>query len=502
MDEPTSALDVVAQRSLMSQIKELQERLGFAVIFVTHDMSLVRHYSDRLMVMYAGQVAEIGATAAVFERPRHPYSQGLLDAFPSIRGPRRALTGIPGSPPDLARPPAGCRFHPRCPEVRPECSTREPGCIMSTGPPCDASCTRILRGRRCESMADPVRRLRWAAPPDRRAHPALPSRRVLLEAGPPRGRRPRHDDRRARDRCVGRRERQREEHVARLLAMLYRPTAGEIDIRDRGAQLRSRKEPRLPGRGADGVPGPVQRHEPGLPGVARGDPKPASCTGPSWTARNGEAEAERVFNLVGLTPGGRDAPQVSLRDERGTAPACRVRPGIGRAPEADTGRRTGIDARCLDPGRHPQHDGRPARARRASRSCTSPTTWRAPATSRIVSSSCMRGHIVETGPTERALADPQHPYTQLLLSAVPDPTNATPTVTADSGEPPRVVNPTEGCSFRSRCPIAIDECGRVTPRLRRMGTAHEAACHRAIPDGMQADAELSPAAQTVSDNAP
>jgi peptide/nickel transport system ATP-binding protein len=126
MDEPTSALDVVAQRSLMTQIKELQRQLGFAVIFVTHDMSVIAHYSDRVMVMYAGQVAEIGATNSIFERPLHPYTQGLLDAFPSVRGPRRALTGIPGSPPDLGRPPSGCRFHPRCSEVMAQCKTSEP----------------------------------------------------------------------------------------------------------------------------------------------------------------------------------------------------------------------------------------------------------------------------------------------------------------------------------------------------------------------------------------
>ena len=126
MDEPTSALDVVAQRSLMSQIKELRDRLGFAVIFVTHDMSVVSHYSDRLAVMYGGQVAEVARTSELFERPLHPYSRGLLDAFPSIRGPRRELLGIPGTPPDLGRPPTGCRFHPRCPVVMPECSTSEP----------------------------------------------------------------------------------------------------------------------------------------------------------------------------------------------------------------------------------------------------------------------------------------------------------------------------------------------------------------------------------------
>jgi oligopeptide/dipeptide ABC transporter ATP-binding protein len=125
MDEPTSALDVVAQRSLMMQVKELQEKLGFAVIFVTHDMSLVSHFSDRLLVMYAGQVAELSKTTDLFDRPMHPYSQGLLGAFPSIHGPNVRLLGIPGSPPDLAHPPAGCRFAPRCSRAEPRCTAAE-----------------------------------------------------------------------------------------------------------------------------------------------------------------------------------------------------------------------------------------------------------------------------------------------------------------------------------------------------------------------------------------
>lgn len=133
MDEPTSALDVVAQRSLMVQIKELQRQLGFAIIFVTHDMSLVSHFSDRLMVMYAGQVAELGPTREVFDSPRHPYSAGLLDAFPSITGPRVPLTGIPGRPPDLGRPPAGCRFAPRCPKVMDRCEQTPPDLYPAGG---------------------------------------------------------------------------------------------------------------------------------------------------------------------------------------------------------------------------------------------------------------------------------------------------------------------------------------------------------------------------------
>jgi peptide/nickel transport system ATP-binding protein len=126
MDEPTSALDVVAQRSLMTKVKDLQRKLGFAVIFVTHDMSVVSRYSDRMLVMYAGQVSEVAPTDALFDRPLHPYSRGLMSAFPSISGPRRELTGIPGRPPDLARPPSGCRFHPRCPEVMEACLSQEP----------------------------------------------------------------------------------------------------------------------------------------------------------------------------------------------------------------------------------------------------------------------------------------------------------------------------------------------------------------------------------------
>ncbi len=133
MDEPTSALDVVAQRSLMLKIRELQERLGFAVIFVTHDMHVVSRYSDRVLVMYAGQVVEAATTEQIFERPQHPYTRGLIEAFPSVTGPRRTLTGIPGSPPDLAQPLQGCRFRPRCPVAFEACAEVEPALLELGG---------------------------------------------------------------------------------------------------------------------------------------------------------------------------------------------------------------------------------------------------------------------------------------------------------------------------------------------------------------------------------
>jgi peptide/nickel transport system ATP-binding protein len=126
MDEPTSALDVVAQRSLMTKIKELQQELGFAVVFVTHDMSAVSRFSDRMLVMYAGQVAESAPTKTLFTDPKHPYSRGLMEAFPSVRGARRELVGMRGSPPNLAEPMEGCRFNPRCPDVMPACRVKAP----------------------------------------------------------------------------------------------------------------------------------------------------------------------------------------------------------------------------------------------------------------------------------------------------------------------------------------------------------------------------------------
>ncbi len=120
MDEPTTALDVVVQREILQQIKELQEQLGFAVLFITHDLSLLFEFAHRIAIMYAGEVVEEAPSATLRNAPRHPYTSGLISSFPPLTGPIERMTGIPGSPPDLASPPAGCRFHPRCPNCVPE----------------------------------------------------------------------------------------------------------------------------------------------------------------------------------------------------------------------------------------------------------------------------------------------------------------------------------------------------------------------------------------------
>jgi oligopeptide/dipeptide ABC transporter ATP-binding protein len=121
MDEPTTALDVVVQRDILAQIVELKDRLGFSIVFITHDLSLLLELADRIAVMYAGRFVEIATSDEIHREAAHPYTRGLLNSFPSLRGPRRDLAGIPGSPPDLRNPAPGCPFVPRCGYARPEC---------------------------------------------------------------------------------------------------------------------------------------------------------------------------------------------------------------------------------------------------------------------------------------------------------------------------------------------------------------------------------------------
>jgi peptide/nickel transport system ATP-binding protein len=126
MDEPTTALDVVVQKEIMQQIEDLKERFGFSILFITHDLSLLVEFSDRIAIMYAGKIAELAPSLELFRRPEHPYTVGLMNSFPSLTGPRQELAGIPGAPPNLIAPPSGCRFNPRCPHAMTTCIQDEP----------------------------------------------------------------------------------------------------------------------------------------------------------------------------------------------------------------------------------------------------------------------------------------------------------------------------------------------------------------------------------------
>ena len=126
MDEPTTALDVVTQREILQELAQLQHELSFAVLFITHDLSLLVEIADSIAVMYAGRLIERAPAQSLYRAPRHPYTLGLLNSFPALHGPRRRMTGIPGSPPDLRNPPSGCAFHPRCRFAMDVCRTDVP----------------------------------------------------------------------------------------------------------------------------------------------------------------------------------------------------------------------------------------------------------------------------------------------------------------------------------------------------------------------------------------
>lgn len=125
MDEPTTALDVVVQAQIIHEVRALQKSLGFSVIFVTHDMSLLLSIADRIAIMYAGEVVEVGSRELFNNDPAHPYSQGLIQSFPSVFQPRSRV-GIGGSPPSMVDPPSGCRFHLRCAKKKDVCAETSP----------------------------------------------------------------------------------------------------------------------------------------------------------------------------------------------------------------------------------------------------------------------------------------------------------------------------------------------------------------------------------------
>lgn len=135
MDEPTTALDVVTQRKIVEEVVQLRDRLGFSVLFITHDLSLLLEMADTIAVMYAGRIVERASAGQLLRAPRHPYSAGLLASFPSLHGSSARLTGIPGSPPDLAALPSGCAFHPRCSYVMDECRSNVPPLTAPVGTP-------------------------------------------------------------------------------------------------------------------------------------------------------------------------------------------------------------------------------------------------------------------------------------------------------------------------------------------------------------------------------
>lgn len=117
LDEPTTALDVVVQRSILQMLNDLRRELGFGVVFITHDLSLLVEIADKIAIMYAGEIVEEAPAQSLYENPEHPYTAALMHAFPPVGAQRKRLEGLAGQPPDLRQLPQGCPFAPRCPKM-------------------------------------------------------------------------------------------------------------------------------------------------------------------------------------------------------------------------------------------------------------------------------------------------------------------------------------------------------------------------------------------------
>jgi peptide/nickel transport system ATP-binding protein len=146
LDEPTTALDVVTQREILEELIGLRDRIGFATLFITHDLSLLVELADEIAVMYAGRLMERAPAASLFHAPRLPYTYGLLHCFPPMHGAQVAMEGLPGSPPDMRRLPSGCAFHPRCPWALPQCSQEIPRLALVNGSAREVACWLHIGG--------------------------------------------------------------------------------------------------------------------------------------------------------------------------------------------------------------------------------------------------------------------------------------------------------------------------------------------------------------------
>ncbi|MGR2669543.1 ABC transporter ATP-binding protein [Vibrio campbellii] len=132
MDEPTTALDVVVEREILNELYELKSKFGFSILFISHDLSLMGEIADRIGVMYAGNLIELGDAKNVFGDPQHPYTKGLISSFPTIHGPKERLYGIPGNPVNLLKIPQGCNFQARCNACFAECQKSDPSLVPVT----------------------------------------------------------------------------------------------------------------------------------------------------------------------------------------------------------------------------------------------------------------------------------------------------------------------------------------------------------------------------------
>jgi oligopeptide/dipeptide ABC transporter ATP-binding protein len=487
-DEPTTALDVTIQAQILALLDELKERLGMGMLLITHDMGIIAGRADRTIVMYGGRVAEVGPTPSVFARPRHPYTEALLESIPAIHDDRsRVLATIPGLPVSLLDPAPGCRFADRCRYATSRCLTEDPllggsdpdhpyTCFnpVNSVPATEQRPTPVtLRSSDQKPAADGERAALLVVDNVAKRYPVtagvLQRRIGWLQAvsgvslsigdGETFG-------------LVGE-SGCGKTTLGRMITAMERPDSGAISFQGESVGTLSRAQLRVGRRDFQ-----LMFQDP----YASLDPKmrvrstlrePLAVHG-IGSRREQHERVDQLLDEVGLPP--RSAEQYphefsgGQRQRIGLARALALNPKLIVADEPVSALDVSIRSQILNlmkrlQGTHHlsylviSHD-------------LSVIHYVADRVGVMY-----LGKLVEVGSSDKIFAEPAHPYTKGLLDAVPTPDSAKERPTL-FGELPSPLAPPSGCRFHTRCPWAQDICSNEEPMLDSVGTGdHQAACH-------------------------
>jgi oligopeptide/dipeptide ABC transporter ATP-binding protein len=517
-DEPTTALDVTIQAQILALLRDLKERLGMAILLITHDMGVVAGHTDRVCVMYAGQVVETSDVVPLFRETRHPYTRALLASIPRFRqGRDKALPAIPGLPPDLSRPPRGCRFAARCFRATEKCRAEEPpltgptsahrySCWHPLNEPRTLAVSEVdVSGTTGTDLAAPDARSPRTADGARtsatehkpgtatangdREGPLLDLRNLVKEYPVGSNAFPRRDAARVNavsdvsfsipagttfglvgESGCGKTT------VGKMIVALERPNSGSVTFggadvaKLRGAELRrKRRDLQLVFQDSHSSLDPRMRV-----GSIIAEPLHAQ----HWGSR--QARRERVFELlaeVGLPKNTVERYPHEFsggqRQRIGLARALSLNPRLIVLDEPVSALDVSIRAQMLNLMTRLQ----------ASHGLTYLVVSHDLTVVRHLADRIgvmYLGKLVEIGSGSDIYERPAHPYTAGLIAAIPLPSPAMEHAKKElaiTGELPSPVNPPSGCRFRTRCRFARERCAVEEPRPRSFGPGHLAACH-------------------------